>query len=192
MPSKRLWCKWACPFVPQGLSFAPHFERGAKLCRPFMGQHCTPGCRSSRACMWTQLRASKAVFLSIRQIDEKTGLNRSEILNLSQSVISSGINHAPNVFAFTEQGVAMLSSVLRSKRAILVNIEIMRAFVRLKRVVSLHKKLAHKLNLLERRVGKHEKEIQAIFEAIRKLVTPQPELEKRKRRIGFHPSILEE
>ncbi|OGX05304.1 MAG: hypothetical protein A3G87_06935 [Omnitrophica bacterium RIFCSPLOWO2_12_FULL_50_11] len=86
----------------------------------------------------------------------------------------------------------MLSSVLRSKRAILVNIEIMRAFVRLKRVVSLHKKLAHKLNLLERRVGKHEKEIQAIFEAIRKLVTPQPELEKRKRRIGFHPSILEE
>src|SRR3990167_1723424 len=74
MPSKRLWCKWACPFVPQGLSFAPHFESGAKLCRPFMGQHCTPGCRSSRACMWTQLRASKAVFSSIRQIDEKTVL----------------------------------------------------------------------------------------------------------------------
>src|SRR3989338_1425653 len=80
MPSKRLWCKWACPFVPQGLSFAPRFERGAKLCRPFMSQHCTPGCRSSRACMWTQLRASKAVFSSIRQIDEKTGLTLGPIV----------------------------------------------------------------------------------------------------------------
>ena len=114
-------------------------------------------------------------------------LTREEILNLSQIVISSEIKHAPNVFAFTEQGVAMLSSVLRSKRAIHVNIEIMRAFVRLKRVISLHRELAHKLDRLERKVGKHEGEIQAIFRAIRKLMAPpSPEREKPKRRIGFH------
>lgn len=113
-------------------------------------------------------------------------LTREEILNLSQFVISSEIKHAPNVFAFTEQGVAMLSSVLRSKRAVRVNIEIMRAFVRLKRAVSLHSELAHKLNLLERKVGKHEGEIQAIFAAIRKLMTPLPEPTKPRRRIGFH------
>ena len=114
-------------------------------------------------------------------------LTREEILNLSQIVISSEIKHAPNVFSFTEQGVAMLSSVLRSKRAVWVNIEIMRAFVRLKRAVSLHSELAHKLNLLERKVGKHEGEIQAIFAAIRKLMAPRiPEPERPKRRIGFH------
>ena len=114
-------------------------------------------------------------------------LTRGEILNLSQIVISSEIKHAPNVFAFTEQGVAMLSSILRSKRAIHVNIEIMRAFVRLKRVISFHRELAHKLDLLERKVGKHEGEIQAIFQALRKLMAPPPaETGKPKRRIGFH------
>jgi len=114
-------------------------------------------------------------------------LTREEILNLSQIVISSEIKHAPNVFAFTEQGVAMLSSVLRSRRAIQVNIAIMRAFVRLKRVISTHKELARKLDLLERKVGKHEGEIQTIFEAIRKLMTPSPpQPEKPRRQIGFH------
>lgn len=115
-------------------------------------------------------------------------LTREEILNLSQIVISSEIKHAPNVFAFTEQGVAMISTVLRSKRAIYVNIEIMRTFVRLKRAIFLHRELAYKLDLLERKVGKHEGEIQAIFEAIHKLINPPPvEPEKPKRRIGFHP-----
>jgi hypothetical protein len=114
-------------------------------------------------------------------------LTREEILNLSQIVISSEIKHAPNVFAFTEQGVAMLSSVLRSKRAIQVNIEIMRTFVRLKRAISLHRALAHKLDLLERKVSIHSGEIQAIFEAIRKLAAPRPtEPEKPRPRIGFH------
>ena len=106
----------------------------------------------------------------------------------SQIVISSwgGLRRA-YPYAFTEQGVAMLSSVLRSKRAIQVNIAIMRAFVRLKRTISLHRELVHKLNLLERKVGKHEGEIQAIFEAMRKLMTPPPlKPEKPKRQIGFH------
>lgn len=92
-----------------------------------------------------------------------------------------GIRKLPR--AFTEQGVAMLSSVLRSKRAIQVNIAIMRAFVRLKTILSTHKELADKLNELERKFEKHDTEIQSIFEAIRQLMAPQPE--PPKRRIGF-------
>jgi hypothetical protein len=88
-------------------------------------------------------------------------------------------------FVFTEQGVAMLSSVLKSRRAIQVNIIIMRAFVRLKNILSTHKELAHKLNELERKIEKHDEDICAIFEAIRQLMVPLPE--PPKRRIGFHP-----
>ena len=79
----------------------------------------------------------------------------------------------------------MLSSVLNSERAIQVNIAIMRAFVRLKAILSTHKDLAHKLAELERKFEKHDTEIQAIFEAIRQLMAPPPE--PPKRRIGFHP-----
>jgi phage regulator Rha-like protein len=86
-------------------------------------------------------------------------------------------------YAFTEQGVAMLSSVLRSKRAIQVNIAIMRAFVKLRQILSTHKELAHKLTELERKIEKHNAEIRSIFEAIRQLMSPP---EKPKRRIGFH------
>ena len=86
-------------------------------------------------------------------------------------------------YAFTEQGVAMLSSVLRSKKAIQVNIAIMRVFVRLKEIISTHKELAHKLDLLERKIEKHDEEIRGIFEAIRQLMAPP---ERPKRRIGFH------
>ncbi|MBU1863726.1 MAG: ORF6N domain-containing protein [Candidatus Omnitrophica bacterium] len=110
-------------------------------------------------------------------------LTRREILNLSQIVISSNIKHAPNVFAFTEQGVAMLSSVLRSKRAAHVNIAIMRAFVKLRQVLSLNKDLALKLSDLERKIEKHDSDIQAIFSAIRQLMAPP---ETPKRRIGFY------
>lgn len=112
-------------------------------------------------------------------------LTREEIMNLSQSVISSGIKHAPNVFVFTEQGVAMLSSVLGSHRAIQANIAIMRAFVRLKHTLSLHQELAGKLDLLEKRVDRHDQEVQAIFDAMRRLMK-EPAVEKPRRRIGFH------
>jgi len=85
-------------------------------------------------------------------------------------------------YAFTEQGVAMLASVLHSKKAILVNIEIVRAFVRLRQVLATHKDLARKLEALEKRVGVQDTKIQAVFEAIRELMkTP----EKPKRKIGF-------
>ncbi len=88
-------------------------------------------------------------------------------------------------YAFTEQGVAMLSSVLHSERAIQVNIAIMRAFVRLRQILATHKELAHKLTELERKIEKHDTEIQTIFNAIRQLMTPP---EKPKRKIGFTAS----
>jgi hypothetical protein len=86
-------------------------------------------------------------------------------------------------FVFSEQGVAMLSSVLRSKRAMVVNIEIMRVFVRLREVLANNRELAHKLADLERRFGKHDEQIQAIFDAIRQLMTPP---ETARKEIGFH------
>ena len=81
-----------------------------------------------------------------------------------------GRRHAP--YAFTDQGVAMLSSVLRSKRAILVNVAIMRAFVRLRHVLSTNKELAQKLAELERKLESHDGQIRTLFEAIRQLMTP--------------------
>jgi hypothetical protein len=76
----------------------------------------------------------------------------------------------------------MLSSVLHSERAILVNISIMRAFVRLRQILSTHKDLARKLNDLEKKFERHDTHIRTIFEAIRQLMSPP---EKPKKRIGF-------
>ena len=77
----------------------------------------------------------------------------------------------------------MLSSVLNSKRAIQVNVAIMRAFVKLREILSTHKELAYKLGQLERKIEKHDEEIKTIFEAISQLMIPP---EKPKRQIGFH------
>lgn len=88
-------------------------------------------------------------------------------------------------YVFTEQGVAMLSSVLRSERAIQVNIAIMRAFVKLRQILSMNKELSYKLSELERKIEKHDTGIQAIFDAIRKLMAPAPI--KPKPQIGFKP-----
>ena len=85
-------------------------------------------------------------------------------------------------YAFTEQGVAMLSSVLNSKRAIDVNIAIMRAFVQLRKMIASHDKLARKLAELEQHLESHDEQIQAVFEAIRQLMTPPAKLRKK---IGF-------
>lgn len=84
-----------------------------------------------------------------------------------------------NPYTFTEQGIAMLSSVLNSERAIEVNIAIMRAFVKLREILATHKELADRLGELERRMGKKDQEVMALFEAIRKLMTPPPEKKKR-------------
>jgi hypothetical protein len=109
-------------------------------------------------------------------------LNKQEILSISQIAISSSIKFSKNVNAFTEQGVAMLSSVLRSKRAIMVNIAIMRAFVRLKQTLALHKELADKFKELEARVDGHDTAIIQIVEEIKRIVGAE---EKPKRRMGF-------
>lgn len=85
-------------------------------------------------------------------------------------------------YAFTEQGVAMLSSVLHSKRAVQVNIEIMRTFVRLRQMLASHADLARKLAALEQ---KYDAQFKVVFDAIRELMTP-PE-PKKKRAIGFAP-----
>jgi ORF6N domain len=109
-------------------------------------------------------------------------LTEEEWVNLrSQIGISSawgGRRYAP--YAFTEQGVAMLSGVLRSEQAVLVNIEIMRAFVRLREILATHHDLAKKLNNLER---KYDSQFKAVFNAIRELMEPQV---PKKKPIGFH------
>lgn len=107
-------------------------------------------------------------------------LTRSEFSNLkSQFGTSSwgGTRKLPR--AFTEQGVAMLSSVLRSKRAVQVNIAIMRAFVRLREMIASNKDLARRLSELEK---KYNRQFKVVFDAIRELMTPP---ETPRRRIGF-------
>jgi ORF6N domain-containing protein len=85
-------------------------------------------------------------------------------------------------YAFTEQGVAMLSTVLNSDRAIQVNIVIMRAFVKLRELLSTHKAVLQKLDDLERKYERHDAQIKVIFDAIRKLIEAPV---RPKRRIGF-------
>jgi len=88
-------------------------------------------------------------------------------------------------YAFTEQGVAMLSSVLRSKKAVYVNIQIMRAFVNLRCILSSHKDLARKLAELEK---KYDKQFQSVFDAIRMLMTPPPDADPGPKTVpGFKP-----
>jgi phage regulator Rha-like protein len=114
-------------------------------------------------------------------------LTRQEVMNLRSQIATSswgGRRYFP--YAFTEQGVAMLSSVLNSERAIEVNIAIMRAFVRLRQILSTDKELAYKLKELEHKIEKHDEDIQAIFDAIRKLMALPPV--KPKPLIGFHPN----
>ncbi len=116
-------------------------------------------------------------------------LNYQEVASLRSQFVTSktgrgGRRYTP--YVFTEQGVAMLSSVLNSERAVQVNIVIMRAFVKLREILSTHKELAHKLAQLERKIEKHDDEIKLIFDAIRQLMAP-PETKKRK--IGFRRKV---
>lgn len=104
----------------------------------------------------------------------------AEILRFQSETSSwGGQRYLP--YVFTQEGVAMLSGVLRSKRAVNVNIEIMRAFVRLRQILSVHKELDRKLQDLEK---KYDNQFKSVFDAIRQLMTPAQEPVKRK--IGFH------
>lgn len=109
-------------------------------------------------------------------------LSQEEFTALRSQIVTSkgrgGRRYPP--YAFTEQGVAMLSSVLNSQRSIQVNIEIMRAFVRLRKLLATHVELARKINQLER---KYDQQFKAIFDAIRQLMQPPTQ---KKKQIGSH------
>lgn len=112
-------------------------------------------------------------------------LNKEEMANWISQIATSnpgakmGVRKPP--YAFTEQGVAMLSSVLNSDRAVLVNVEIMRTFVRLRQILSSHKDLARKLAELEK---KYDAQFRVVFDAIRELMAPPDPPHKS---IGFQP-----
>ena len=106
-------------------------------------------------------------------------LTRQEILGISQFVIS--LKFSKNVLAFTEQGVSMLSSILNSKKAVYVNIEIIRTFTKLREYILSHKDLQAKIENLEK---KYDQQFRNVFQAIHEL--EEPIKQKRKRTIGFH------
>lgn len=124
---------------------------------------------------------NQAVSRNIERFPEDfmLSLTREEILGISQIVISSEIKFSKSVRCFTEQGVAMLSSVLRSKRAVQVNIQIMRAFTQLRKMLSTHEDLKRKIESMEK---KYDEQFQIVFEAIKQLIETD---EKPKKKIGF-------
>jgi len=106
----------------------------------------------------------------------------ARILRRQSGALRHGEHAKYAPYAFTEQGVAMLSSVLHSERAIVVNIAIMRAFVLLRETLAAHKDLSQKLAELEQRITSHDDRIQTLFDAIRQLMRPPAEPRKQ---IGF-------
>jgi hypothetical protein len=116
-------------------------------------------------------------------------LDRAEAEALRSQIATSndgrgGRRYAP--YVFTEQGVAMLSGVLRSERAIAVNVEIMRAFVELRRAAASYTALEKRLDELERGLGQHDEQLQQIFKTLRQLISPPV---RPKRPVGFSPPV---
>jgi len=120
-------------------------------------------------------------------------LTKQEFANLKSQIVTSSsrsqfvtLKRGQNIkylpYVFTQEGVAMLSSVLNSERAIRVNIQIMRAFVKLKELLLSHKELAAKIEALEKRYAEHDEQIKYIFEAIKQLLEPP----KQTQAIGFN------
>ena len=110
-------------------------------------------------------------------------LTNQEVRNLRSQIATSswgGTRYIP--MAFTEQGVAMLSSVLHSKRAIEVNIAIMRAFVKMREIMATNKEFAEKLKSIEEQLSEHDEQFHMVFEVIKQLLQKD---EKPKKRIGF-------
>jgi hypothetical protein len=140
-------------------------------------------------------RLNEAVRRNIARFPEDfmVQLTPEEVQNLRSQFATSSLRFQTGTsnyggrrylpYVFTEQGVSMLSSVLNSERAIAVNIAIMRAFVRLRQMVSANKELAAKLAELESKVDTHDGQIRSVFEVIRKLMAPPPDTARRS--IGF-------
>jgi hypothetical protein len=120
---------------------------------------------------------------------EEVGALRSQIVTLEKEVAlresKKGKHSKYPSYVFTENGVAMLSSVLRSKYAIKVNIQIIRAFTRLRQLISSHKALARKIEVLEKKYDKHEIELSSVFKLLKKLM--EPPADKPAKKIGFLP-----
>jgi len=129
---------------------------------------------------------NKAVKRNIERFPEdfmlQLTIQEHESLRFQIGTLKRGQHTKYLPYAFTEQGVAMLSSVLRSEKAIQVNIAIMRVFIRLKQLISTHKEFQNKLNELERKIKNHDTDITNIFEALRKLMPPET---KPTNKIGF-------
>ena len=126
------------------------------------------------------LRSQSVILNAAAGQDEEA----SPLASRSQSVsLKRGANVKYRPYAFTEQGVAMVSSVLRSPQAVAVNIEVMRAVVRLREVLAGNKEMAAKPNELERKLKGHDQSIAGILDAIRLLMAPPPE--PKRRPIGF-------
>lgn len=128
---------------------------------------------------------NKAVRRNIRRFpgDFMFQLTADEVLSFQFGSLKKGLHFKYLPHVFTQEGVAMLSGVLNSPRAEQVNIAIMRAFVRLRETLALHKELAHKLGELERKIENHDEHIRTLFEAIHQLMTP-PETSHKE--MGFH------
>ncbi|MCR4336524.1 MAG: ORF6N domain-containing protein [Candidatus Omnitrophica bacterium] len=114
-------------------------------------------------------------------------LNHQEYENLKSQFVTSSWGGARRAkpYAFTQEGIAMLSSVLNSKRAIQVNIAIMRAFVKLRELMISHKDLARKIEDLEHKFNRHDENFIIVFKAIKKLLEAPREPKKKKLPIGF-------
>lgn len=135
----------------------------------------------------TTFNLNKAVKRNLNRFpdDFMFRLSREEYqsLRFQFGILKRGQHAKYLPYAFTEQGVAMLSSVLHSQRAIKVNVAIMRVFVRLRSLLAGHAELAKKLAELEHHIQHHDQQIQSIFQAIRKLMMPPPEPPRKQ--IGF-------
>ena len=114
-------------------------------------------------------------------------LTRDEFISLRSQIatLKRGQHSKFLPFAFTEQGVAMLSSVLNSDTAIQVNISIMRAFVHFRRFLDTHKELARKIENLEKTISSHDEKNQLIFSAINQLIEKEEELPKERKPVGY-------
>ena len=121
-------------------------------------------------------------------------LNKKEFENWKSQFVTSnsvkmGIRRSP--YAFTEQGVAMLSGVINSPKAVKMNISIMRAFVEIRRAIINNKNIGNKLNMLEEKLGEHDVQLNQIYDAIETLMDKKAELEtwQERRRIGFKTPV---
>jgi hypothetical protein len=180
MPSKRLLPVSSRPPIPaEVVARKIYLIRGQKvmLDSDLAELYETPTFRLNEAVKRNRGRFPEDFMFQLTKAEAESLTSQTAISNRGRG----GRRYLP--YAFTEHGVAMLSSVLNSERAVQVNILIIRAFVKLREVMATHRDLAQKIEALERKYREHDQEIQAIFKAIKKLLEPSPQ--PPRRRIGF-------